>query len=105
MANESKPDAQDQSEYNTTTAAAIGNETSTTQTLVNWAAAAGIRAVKTAAQAAIAIIPVSAVTIGGVDWIMVAGAAALAAVVSLITSIAGIPEVADGNSLKQITSN
>lgn len=105
MADESKPDAQDQSEYNTTTAAAIGKETSTTQTLKNWAAAAGIRAVKTAAQAAIAIIPVSAVTIGGVDWIMVAGSAALAAVVSLITSIAGIPEVADGNSLKQITSN
>jgi hypothetical protein len=104
MANESKLDTQDQSEYNTTTAVAIGKETSTTQTLKNWVEAAGIRAVKTAAQAAIAIIPVSAVTIGSVDWIIVAGAAALAAVVSLITSIAGIPEVAAGDSLKQITS-
>jgi hypothetical protein len=73
-------------------------------TPMQWLEAAGIRAVKTAAQAAIAIIPVSAVTIGGVDWLMVLGAAALAAVLSVLTSIAGIPEVADGSSLNVIAT-
>ena len=85
--------------------AAAASENATVHTLTQWLKAAGVRAVKTAAQAALGIIPASALTIGGVDWIMVAEAAALAAVISLITSIAGIPEVADGNSLKQITNN
>jgi hypothetical protein len=101
---ETKPDAQDQSEYNTYNASASAAEGNTTRKLADWAKAAGIRALKTAAQSAIAIIPVSAVTIGGVDWIMVAGAAALAGVISLLTSVSGIPEVSDGDSVKQITS-
>lgn len=93
-----------QSEYNSERLAALAQETTTSQTLAQWAKAAAVRAIKTAAQAAIAIIPVSAVTIGSVDWIMVAGAAALAGVISLLTSVSGIPEVSDGDSIKQITS-
>ena len=57
-----------------------------------WIKAAGIRALKTVAQTAVALIP-AAVTITEVDWIMVAGTAALAGVVSLLTSLAGLPEV------------
>lgn len=57
-----------------------------------WAKAAGIRALKTVAQTAVAMIP-AAVTIGAVDWLTVVGTAALAGVVSVLTSIAGLPEV------------
>ena len=57
-----------------------------------WWKAAGIRAVKTIAQTAVAMIP-AAVTIGAVDWVTVVGTAALAGIVSLLTSIAGLPEV------------
>ncbi len=57
-----------------------------------WLKAAGIRAVKTVAQTAVAMIP-AAVTIGAVDWVTVIGTAALAGVVSMLTSIAGLPEV------------
>lgn len=84
---------------------AAASENATAHTLTQWLKAAGVRAVKTAAQAALGIIPASALTIGGVDCLMVAGAAALAAVISLITSIAGIPEVSNGDNLKQITTN
>ena len=55
--------------------------------------AAGIRALRTMAQTAVAMIP-TAVTIAQVDWVAVTGTAALAGVVSLLTSIAtGLPEV------------
>lgn len=55
--------------------------------------AAGIRALRTMAQTAVAMIP-TAVTIAQVDWVTVTGTAALAGVVSLLTSIAtGLPEV------------
>ncbi len=57
-----------------------------------WAKAAGIRALKTFAQTAVALIPV-AVSITQVDWLTVLGTAALAAVVSMGTSLAGLPEV------------
>ena len=62
---------------------------------VKWARSAGVRAVKTIAQTAVAMIPAT-VTIQSVDWITVIGTAALAGVVSVLTSLAGLPEVKDG---------
>lgn len=59
---------------------------------IEWGKKAGIRAVKTVAQAAIAGIGTAAV-MGQVDWRYVLSAAALAGVLSLMTSVAGIPEV------------
>lgn len=64
----------------------------------DWIKAALVRAVKTAAQTAVALIGTNAIGITGVDWVAVASAAALAAVVSLLTSVAGIPEVREGKS-------
>lgn len=57
-----------------------------------WMKAAGVRAVKTIAQTAIAVIGTGAI-ISAVDWKMVISSAAVAGIVSILTSIAGIPEV------------
>lgn len=56
-----------------------------------WLKAAGVRAVKTVAQTAVAMLPAAA-TITQVDWFTVLGTAALAGIASLLTSLAGLPE-------------
>ena len=60
-----------------------------------WLHASSIRALKTTAQTAVATIGTTAV-LSEVDWIMVASASALAGVLSLLTSIAGLPELKEG---------
>ena len=57
-----------------------------------WFKAAGIRAIKTVAQTAVATIGTSAV-MGDVNWLMVGSASLLAGILSLLTSVAGLPEV------------
>lgn len=59
---------------------------------INWAKAAGVRAVKTVAQTFVATIGTAAV-MQDVNWVMVLSASALAGVISLATSVAGLPEV------------
>ena len=59
-----------------------------------WWRAAGVRAVKTVAQTAIATIGTGAL-LSDVNWIAVASASALAGVLSLLTSVAGLPEVSE----------
>lgn len=63
---------------------------------LKWLKAAGIRAIKTVAQTAIATIGASA-TMGDVNWAIVGSASLLSGIVSMLTSIAGIPEVKGGN--------
>lgn len=58
----------------------------------NWFKAAAVRAVKTVAQTAVATIGTSA-AMGDVNWIMVGSASLLAGILSLLTSVAGLPEV------------
>lgn len=58
----------------------------------NWIKAAGVRAVKTVAQTAVSLIGVGTV-MADIDWIMVGSASLLAGVLSLLTSIAGLPEL------------
>lgn len=67
----------------------------TKTTFWTWLKAAGIRALKTVAQTAVATIGTSA-AIGEVNWIMVGSAAALSGILSLLTSVAGLPELKEG---------
>ena len=69
--------------------------------LKKWAIAALVRAVKTAAQTAVATIGAS-VVLAEVDWLVVGSASALAAILSLLTSVAGLPEVENGTSAVKI---
>lgn len=59
---------------------------------VKWIKAAGMRAIKTVAQTAVATIGTAA-ALGAVDWVMVGSASLLAGVLSLLTSVAGLPEL------------
>ena len=65
-----------------------------------WIKAAGIRAIKTVAQTAVATIGAAAV-INEVNWQTVLSASLLAGVLSLLTSVAGLPEVQEGNNEQQ----
>ncbi len=62
-----------------------------------WAKAAAIRAVKTFAQTAVALIGTGAVGFTDLDWVRIASVSGVAAVLSVLTSIAGLPEV-DGTA-------
>lgn len=68
-----------------------------------WLIAAGIRAIKTMAQTAVSIISVGTV-MQDVDWMMVGSAALLSGVLSILTSVAGLPEVAGGTPLGEIVN-
>lgn len=59
---------------------------------MKWLKAAAVRAIKTVAQTAVGVIG-SAAVLGAVDWRMVASAALLAGIISMLTSVAGLPEV------------
>jgi hypothetical protein len=62
------------------------------ENIKKWLKAAGVRAVKTVAQTAVATIGTSAV-MGDVNWAMVGSASLLAGILSLLTSVAGLPEL------------
>ena len=62
----------------------------------DWIAAAGVRAIKTVCQTAVATIGTS-VVISEVNWTMVISASILAGVLSLLTSVAGLPELENNN--------
>ena len=58
-----------------------------------WIKAAGVRAIKTVAQTALATIGTSAITLAQVNWQIVVSASLLAGILSLLTSVAGLPEL------------
>jgi hypothetical protein len=64
----------------------------TKEKTIKWLKAAGVRAIRTVAQTALATIGTAAV-VGAVDWVLVGSASALAGILSLLTSVAGLPEL------------
>ena len=64
----------------------------TKEYVMKWMAAAGMRAIRTVAQTALSLISVGAV-LADIDWVMVASASAVAGIYSLLTSVAGLPEL------------
>lgn len=66
-----------------------------------WFKAAGVRALKTVAQTAVATIGTS-VVLSDVNWVMVASASVLAGILSLLTSVAGLPELKNQEEQKEI---
>ena len=62
------------------------------ENFIRWIKAAGVRAIKTVAQTAVATIGTAA-AMGNVDWILVGSASLLAGILSLLTSVAGLPEL------------
>lgn len=64
---------------------------------LSWLKAALVRAIKTVAQTAIATIGTAAV-LGAVDWILVASSSAIAGILSILTSVAGLPEVKEDSA-------
>lgn len=60
----------------------------------NWLRCAGIRAIKTVAQTAVSLVGVGTV-MSDVDWMMIGSASLLAGILSLLTSVAGLPEMED----------
>lgn len=71
------------------------------ENILKWFKAAGIRALKTIAQTAVATIGTTAV-MNEVDWVMVGSASLLAGILSLLTSVAGLPELNDSNSNSEV---
>lgn len=69
-----------------------------------WTKAALIRAVKSTAQSAVALIGTTAINIVSLDWAQIAGVCATMFVLSILTSVAGIPEVDEGKSVFQLAS-
>lgn len=70
-----------------------------------WLKAAGVRALKTAAEGALIVIGTDAMFVTQVDWLAVLSGAVMGAVLSLLISIKGIPEVEDGASLPAIVKD
>lgn len=63
--------------------------------LLQWAKAASVRAIKTVAQTAVGMLTGNMVGIMDVDWIAVASVSAMAGIISVLTSIAGLPEITE----------
>ena len=71
---------------------------------IEWSKAAAVRAIKTMAQTAISLIGTKLVGIGDIDWIAIGSIALVAGIVSMLTSLAGLPEVErqDDNKIEEI---
>lgn len=63
---------------------------------IKWLKAAGIRAAKTVAQTAVSMLTGSMIGILDVDWVSVLSVSAMAGIVSVLTSVAGLPEIKEG---------